>query len=365
MKKSAAAPTPDVTPAKAAPDSRLVPVSTEPWNAETLLPAQTGVITPGAAFYKRNHFPIPQLAAPTWRLTVAGAVASSLALTYDELLALPSRTHLVTLECAGNGRTQLKPPADGEPWGYGAVSTAEWTGVPLHIVLARADLAPDACEMVFEGADAGDVPAAGSTIPFARSLPLEKALHPDTLLAYAMNGEPLPAAHGFPLRLVVPGWYGMAAVKWLTRIEAITEPFQGFYQVQRYVLPHVERGDASPIPLTAIGVRALFTAPPPDAVVTLGRHMLRGLAWSGVAPVASVEVSTDGGAAWHLAELTSEPARYAWRRWEYAWEAREPGPATLLCRAFDAAGNAQPTAPRWNRLGYANNAVQPVPVLVR
>src|SRR5262245_28442015 len=311
MKKNDAVPTPDATSAKAASDPRLVPVSAEPWNAETLLSAQTGVITPGAAFYKRNHFPIPQLAASAWRLTVAGAVATSLALTYDELLALPSRTLLVTLECAGNGRTQLQPPAEGEPWGYGAVSTAEWTGVPLSSVLAQAGLTSLAREIVFKGADKGHVAAAGTTIPYARSLPLEQALHHDTLLAYAMNGEPLPAAHGFPLRLVVPGWYGMAAVKWLRRVEAVTEPFQGFYQVNRYVLPHPEYGEASPVPLTSIGVRALFTTPLPDAVLTHGRHVLRGLAWSGVAPIASVEVSTDGGAAWHLAELTSESARYA------------------------------------------------------
>jgi DMSO/TMAO reductase YedYZ molybdopterin-dependent catalytic subunit len=346
-------------------DHRLLSVSTEPWNAETRLPAHIGVITPSAAFYKRNHFPIPHLSPSVWQLAVAGAVTSPFALTYDELLALPRRTLLVTLECAGNARMQLQPPAEGEPWGYGAVSTAEWTGVPLHLLLERAHITPAARELVFEGADAGLAAAAGATIAYTRSLPLAQAIHPDTLLAYAMNGEPLPAAHGFPLRLIVPGWYGMAAVKWLTRIEAVPEPFQGFFQVRRYILPHPERGEADPIPLTTMGVRAVITDPAPDAALAQGQYMLRGLAWSGAAPIASVEVSTDAGVTWHLAELSSEQTRYAWRRWEYSWEATTPGPATLQCRAFDKGGNAQPATPAWNRLGYANNAVQSIPVLVR
>jgi DMSO/TMAO reductase YedYZ molybdopterin-dependent catalytic subunit len=345
---------------------RLVPVSAEPWNAETDLTRQAGLLTPIAAFYKRNHFPIPRLALADWRLHISGAVTAPRTLTYADLLALPRRSLVVTLECAGNGRTGFTPAAVGEPWGYGAVSTAEWTGTPLREALAAAavSFSPSARELVFWGADAGHVDAANATLAYARSLPLEVALHPDTLLAYAMNGEPLPAEHGFPLRLIVPGWYGMAAVKWLARIDAVAEPFTGFYQVERYVLTHPERGDPTVLPLGAIGVRALFTSPSAGATLRRGPHLLRGLAWSGGAAIAAVEVSGDDGASWQAAELLGPELRYAWRPWELRWEARELGPATLRCRARDALGALQPDAPDWNQLGYANNAVVALPVVI-
>ncbi len=345
---------------------RLVPVSAEPWNAETDLTRQAGLLTPIAAFYKRNHFPIPRLAFADWRLHISGAVTAPRALTYADLLALPRRSLVVTLECAGNGRSGFAPAAVGEPWTYGAVSTAEWTGTPLREALAAAEvsLAPQARELVFWGADAGYVDAASATLAYARSLPLEVALHPDTLLAYAMNGEPLPAAHGFPLRLIVPGWYGMAAVKWLARIEAVAEPFAGFYQVERYVMTHPERGDPTVTPLNTMGVRALFTSPSAGATLQRGPNLLRGLAWSGASAIASVEVSADDGASWQGAELLGAELRYAWRPWELRWEARDLGPATLRCRARDVLGALQPDAPDWNRLGYANNAVLALPVVI-
>jgi DMSO/TMAO reductase YedYZ molybdopterin-dependent catalytic subunit len=174
-----------------------------------ILTNQVGVITPNPVFYVRNHFPIPSF-EPSWKLAIAGAVARPTELTYDQVLALPRRTLVVTLECAGNGRADLQPHAEGEPWQYGAVSTAEWSGVPLSALLETAGLLPTACEVLIAGADCGPVPAVNQSLAFVRSLPRSQALHPDTLLAYAMNGEPLPAAHGYPLRLVVPGWYGMA-----------------------------------------------------------------------------------------------------------------------------------------------------------
>jgi DMSO/TMAO reductase YedYZ molybdopterin-dependent catalytic subunit len=350
--------------ANSADDPRLALVSREPLNAETVLSSQAGVITPNAAFYKRNHFAIPPLDAAAWRLKITGEVATPVELRYADLLALPSHSLLVTLECAGNGRSALHPAADGEPWQYGAVSTAEWTGVALRTLLELATPTPAAREIVIEGADGGYVPAAKATLPFARSLPLQQALHPDTLLAYAMNGEPLSAEHGFPVRLVVPGWYAMAAVKWVTRIAAIVERFEGFYQVERYVMAHPERGAAAITPLTTLPPRSLICTPTEGATLRRGAHLVRGLAWSGHAPVSRVEVSVDGGARWEAAEFASEPARYAWRRWEYRWAAADVGPVTLQSRAYDAAGNTQPEEPDWNRLGYANNAIQRVPVHV-
>lgn len=215
----------------------------QPLNSETPLASQVGIITPTAAFYVRNHFPQPALAASDWHLVVEGEVAHPFALTYHDVRALPNRTLVVTLECAGNGRAYLQPHAEGEDWHYGAVGTAEWSGVPLGTVLEQAGLRATAREVVIEGADRGYLAEAGQTLSYARSLPREQALHPDTLLAYAMNGEPLPAAHGFPLRLIVPGWYGMASVKWVRRIEAIAQHFQGFFQVERYILTPPASGE--------------------------------------------------------------------------------------------------------------------------
>lgn len=345
-------------------DPRLIVVNTQPFNAEAPLGEQIGLLTPNPLHYVRTNFGVPRLTATQWRLSVDGEVERPYTLSYDELRALPSRSLLVTLECAGNGRASLQPPASGEPWQYGAVSTAEWTGVPLKAVLDAAGLTPRAREIMLEGADSGSVATRDAPIPFARSMPMERALHPDTILAYAMNGEPLSAEHGFPARLVVPGWYGMAAVKWVTRIAAIDHAFDGYYQVERYIMAHPERGETTITPLTTIRVRSLIIDPADGAVVPRGQRRVRGLAWSGQSPVSRVEVSVDGGATWEAAELASAAERYAWRRWEYLWTAQTAGPVTLQSRAFDDAGQTQPVEPEWNRLGYANNAIQPVAVTV-
>jgi DMSO/TMAO reductase YedYZ molybdopterin-dependent catalytic subunit len=205
-------------------------------------------------------------------------------------------------------------------------------------------------------------------IAYERSLTVAQALHPDTLVAYQMNGEPLPAEHGFPARLVVPGWYGMASVKWLTRIEASVTPFDGYYQTRQYMLrlPADDANGAPGAPLTISRPRALLTWPTDGATLPAGRHTLRGLAWSGDTSVSHVNVSVDGGATWHAATLrgADDAPAYVWREWEYAWDATTPGAATLLCVVHDVAGNTQPDQPEWNRLGYVNNAIQRVSVTV-
>jgi DMSO/TMAO reductase YedYZ molybdopterin-dependent catalytic subunit len=334
-------------------------VSRNPLNAETSLADHVGVLTPDSLFYHRNHFPFPDLSDQA--IAITGEVERPLDLHPAHVLSRPSRSLLATMECAGNGRSGLEPPAEGEPWGYGAVSTAEWTGVALRDLLAEAGLKPGVQEILFEGADRGHVPAAGAEIPFARSLPLESALHPDVILAFAMNGEPLSVERGGPLRLIVPGWYGVASVKWLSSIEALREPFQGFYQVERYIMPDGRGGTR---PLREMRVRSLIASPIDGAQITPGRTLIRGMAWSGAAPITRVEVSVDAGESWQPAHLASREERYAWRRWEYVWDVSSPGPVTLLSRAFDAAGNGQPDEPEWNRLGYANNAIQHVRVVV-
>ena len=215
--------------------AQLVPLKPSPFNAESAIPVLDTPLTPSPSFYVRSNFAVPDLDPAAFRLRVEGAVNQTLELSLDELKSLGPKSVATVMECAGNNRLQLAPLPSGEPWHAGAVSAGEWTGVPLRPLLERAGVKDGVIEILFEGADHGKPKDGPGDIPFARSLPLEKALHDDTLLVYALNGEPLPRDHGAPLRLLVPQWYGMASVKWLRRIEAITEPFTGYYQRNRYI----------------------------------------------------------------------------------------------------------------------------------
>jgi DMSO/TMAO reductase YedYZ molybdopterin-dependent catalytic subunit len=357
---------PALDPAEAvqrAIDAGLVVHRAHPLNGETSIPALLGgVVMPNAHFYVRNHFQLPVLDPATWRLHVAGLVDRPLRLGLPELMRLPTRSRVVTLECAGNGRALLTPPTPGEPWRLGAVSTAEWTGVPLVEVLDRAGVAATAREIVFRGADRGTPPGARAPAPFARSLALDLARDPDVLLAYAMNGEPLPVQHGFPLRLIVPSWYAMASVKWLTAIDAIAAPFDGYYQTQSYYLEREANGRVEREPMTLQRVRALITEPGADAVVAAGPAAIRGVAWSGAAPIARVDVGV--GDRWEAARLLGERTRHHWQWWELLTRLEPSGPLILRARATDLAGRTQPEHAEWNRLGYGNNAIQAVPIRV-
>ena len=335
-------------------DDELLYVSREPLNAETRLDRQRGLITSNREHYIRDHFAIPQAPA---ELVVDGAVEMPLALTVAGLRAMSSKTLGVTLECAGNGRAFLDPSAPGEQWRLGAVSTAEWTGVPLRDVLATASPRPSAVEVLFIGADRGKPAGLEREISYERSLPLADALRHEVLLAYAMNGEPLPPEHGAPLRLVVPGWYGMASVKWLARISLIERAFDGFYQKDRYVI------DGQP--LRTIAPRAVITAPVDGARLSRTPIVVRGCAWSGKAPVDSVVVSSDGGFSWHPAVLGPEISPYAWREWTTTVEPGIRTDLSILAYAVDTDGEQQPITQRRTDLGYMNNAAQPVRVHVR
>ncbi|MEW5926801.1 MAG: sulfite oxidase [Gemmatimonadota bacterium] len=334
----------------------------DPLNQEAPLGSLGSPLTPTASFYRRSHFPVPRLDAAAWRLRVAGEVERPLELRRSDLEAMPRRTLAVTLECAGNGRNLMAPVPDGTPWGLGAVSTAEFTGVRLRDVLEAAGPAPAAAEALFEGADRGCV-GAGREVAFARSLPLAAALDGDALLAWEMNGEPLAPEHGSPLRLVVPRWYGMASVKWLVEVRLLAEPFRGHFQAEHYVYVG-EAGTPDGTPVTRARVRSLLAAPTDGAALPPGPVELRGAAWSGDAPVARVEVSTDGGATWTDAGLEPAPSPYAAAPWRLAWLPPGPGEYLLMARATDAAGNTQPLAPVSNELGYGNNCVQRVRVVV-
>jgi DMSO/TMAO reductase YedYZ molybdopterin-dependent catalytic subunit len=345
-------------------EAGLVVHRVHPLNCETSIPQLIGgVVMPNARFYVRNHFPIPALDATTWRLSVDGRVERPLRLSLHELQHMPSQTHVVTLECAGNGRSMLDPPAEGEQWRLGAVSTAEWTGVPLAEVLDRAGPGPRASTVVLRGADHGDVPGRAGPVHFERSLSLDDARSSDALLAYAMNGEPLPLQHGYPVRLVVPRWYAVTSVKWLTDIEVTDTAFTGFYQSERYFYEWERDGGTTPEPVTLQQVRALVTEPTAGSAVPTGEVLVRGVAWSGAAPIARVEVSVDGGP-WQAAGLVGERARHSWQWWELITRILEPGVVTLRARATDLAGRTQPDRAEWNRLGYGNNGIQELTVPV-
>jgi DMSO/TMAO reductase YedYZ molybdopterin-dependent catalytic subunit/rhodanese-related sulfurtransferase/glyoxylase-like metal-dependent hydrolase (beta-lactamase superfamily II) len=351
---------------KSAADSTgLVIHSTHPLNCETAIPALIGgVVTPNARFYVRNHFETPRLDPATWRLEVGGLVEHRLRLSMRDIRNLHSQALVATLECAGNGRSTFEPPTEGEQWGLGAVSTAEWAGVPLTEILNLASPTSKAREVVFRGADQGRTGEAASLVRFERSISVADAWHCEALLAYVMNGEVLPREHGYPLRLIVPGWYGVASVKWLTEIEVIGSPFGGFFQTQRYFYESRRGGRTVREPLRLQRVRSVIIEPATEQEIARGDLLIRGVAWSGAALIEKVQVSVGEGP-WQDASLIGEQRRHSWQWWELVTRIGSPGRTTLRARATDLAGRTQPEQPDWNRLGYGGNAVQKIVVLVR
>jgi len=321
-------------------------------------------LTPAGLHYLLVHYDIPVVDESSWRLSVDGLVGRELSLSLDQLRARPATTLAVTLECAGNGRARLSPRPLSQPWLLEAVGTAEWTGTALRGLLEDAGVGEGADEVLFGGLDRGL--EGGEVQQYERSLPLADALRDEMLLAYAMNGEPLPPQHGFPLRLVVPGWYGMTSVKWLERITVLDHPFEGYQQARGYRLRQTpdEQGE----PVSRMLPRSLMVPPGIPDFATRDRHLkvglctLHGRAWSGLGPIERVDVSVDGGRTWTGARLGSQASAWAWISWEWDWELTEPGAYEVCCRAIDAAGNAQPLEARWNLGGYANNEVQRISV---
>ena len=343
----------------------LVVHRAHPLNGETSIPALIGgVVMPNPRFYVRNHFQIPKLDQSSWRLKVSGLVERPLSLSLRDLVKMPSQSWFVTLECAGNGRSMLNPRVNGEQWNLGAVSTAEWTGVPLLEVLDRAGVKGGAREVVFRGADSGKLDATSEPVRFARSLSMDDARGSEALLAYAMNGESLPIQHGYPLRLIVPSWYAVASVKWLTEIDVISEPFRGHYQTEAYFFEWQRGGQLVREPVSLQRVRSLITEPEPDTKIDQGELPVRGVAWSGAAPIARVDVRIGGGP-WQDARLVGGRKRHSWQGWELIARLAQPGSTVISARATDMASRIQPDSPEWNRLGYGNNAIQKVRVDVR
>src|ERR687897_378406 len=336
-------------------------INPAPYNAEAPPEALQGDITPTELHYVRSNFALP---AHDGALEVGGAVADPITLTLDDLRALPAAERAVTLECAGNGRLEMRPLPVGEPWGDYAVSTARWKGARLSDVLALARPSPNGVDVRFEGADRGAyhlksiLPGtSGDDLSFVRSLPLALAtdIGAEVLIAYEMNGEPLNADHGAPFRLIVPHWYAVASVKWLKRIDVLTEPFVGEFQTGHYIYEWADRPHEK---VSLMRVRARITDPAPGTTIPAGKYAVRGKAWSGTGPVTQVDVSFTGEGDWHAAELEPPKGPYQWQDWSFEWEAPTAGRHSLRARAIDAAGNVQPDVPPWNRLGYGNNAIE-------
>ncbi|MBC7791624.1 MAG: sulfite oxidase [Anaerolineae bacterium] len=341
----------------------LIDVRPDPWCAESAAAALVRPLTRTEDFFVRTNFAIPELDARSHVVQIGGAVRRTLGVTVKQLRELGTETIDVTLECAGNGRTGMTPLPSGEMWKHGAISTARWTGVPLARVLGLSGFADDATEVLIEGADSGRPKDFNESIAFARALPMQVALDPDTILAFEMNGAPIPPAHGAPVRLIVPRWYGMASVKWVSGITVLATPFTGYFQSNRYVY---DAGDGTKTtPVRRMRVKSLIASPVEGIAVPAGRVTVSGWAWSGEGEITQVEFAAGGGDSWRAARLLPRISDHAWCGWEIEWDAAERGRCALRSRATDSAGNVQPGQAGWNRFGYGNNAVRAVMVDVK
>jgi DMSO/TMAO reductase YedYZ molybdopterin-dependent catalytic subunit len=341
----------------------------EPTNLETPFDQVDSYLTPTELFYIRSHFPAPKLELASYKLRIDGAARKPLSLSYRQLRDMPSETRVATLECAGNSRVFLVPQVAGAQWELGAVDNAEWTGVPLAALLERAGLEDDACEIVLEGADRGtpkEEPVPPGPISYARSLPRDKAMQREVLIAYQMNGRDLPLEHGFPVRAIVPGHYGMASVKWLTHVHAVRESFRGYWQTSDY--GYWDYLDEKPVRRALGEMQLKSEIARPRVYETLAPNQVYtvcGAAWAGETEVTGIAVSTDGGQTWAEAEFLDPVHRHAWRRWKFDWlTPKKPGPYTLMARAKGANGSVQPDKHDPNHGTYVINQLLPIEVFV-
>jgi sulfite oxidase len=349
-----------------ASERRLVR-SARPQDMETPVALLDSWITSNEIFYVRSHLYTPSIDPASWTLSISGEVERPLKLTMSDLRRLPSVTLPVTLECAGNGRAFFEPPVAGVQWQKGAVGNARWTGVRLADVLKRAGTKASAKFVWLNG---GDKPL-GTMADFVRQVPIEKALDRDTILAYEMNGQALPATNGFPLRAIVPGWEAAYSMKWLTDIEVRDHEQNGFWVQTAYRYPRMRVVPGATVdpkdmaPLGGLLVKSIITSPAEGSTVGRGEIPVAGFAWAGESNITRVDVSVDNGSTWTAATLGRDRARYAWRQFRYVWRADTPGSVVVLARAFDDRGRAQPIVAQWNPSGYLWNAVERVRVNVQ
>jgi len=324
-------------------------------------------LTPTDAFFVRQHLPRPApIDRAAYRLTLNGMVSKPVEVTLADLQRLPQQTVPAVIECTGNGRGFYSPKVPGIQWGRGAIGNAEWSGPRLSDVLKLAGLSDSASWLEIDGADRG----VASTPDFIRSMPMKKALHPATLLALKMNGQPLPDIHGAPARLIVPGWDGTSSVKWVVRITAAAQQTAGFFMNPGYRYPKYALAPGSPSKpaelevIEGMPVKSSITVPEDQSKAPLGPMTIRGFAWAGENAIDRVDVSTDGGSRWTPAVLTGAKLPFAWRLWHLDWKPTEQGYYSILSRATDTAGRVQPIVSAWNPSGYLWNAIDRVGVLV-
>jgi len=346
---------------------KLIVRSMRPPDFETPVALLDSFITPIEHFYVRSHLPVPQVDASSWSLKIGGEVNSPLALSLDEIRKLPAVTVTMTLECAGNGRAFFEPALAGIQWEKGAVGTARFTGARMSEVLKKAGVKNGALNVEMHAADRplGTMPA------FVRQVPMAKAMHPDTIIAWDMNGQPIPLVHGAPLRAIVPGWEGAYSIKWLNALNLIAKDSDSFWVATGYRYPNRRIAPGAAVdakdmePLKGMPVKSLITRPADGASLPAGKIAVAGFAWAGEHDIAKVDISADNGATWQPARLTGEQARYAWRRFEYELDAAKPQSYLILSRATDSQGNTQPAVAQWNPSGYLWNQYDSVRVEVK
>jgi DMSO/TMAO reductase YedYZ molybdopterin-dependent catalytic subunit len=344
----------------------LKTLSLVPENQETPVHFITSEITPAKYFYRRNHFPYPKASQQSFLLPVYGEVNTPLTFPFHCLRSMPSRSIITVLECSGNKRSYFNPKAYGEQWEDGGISQGIWKGVSLRMFLNITGIKDTAREVVFIGQDQGTRTDMDGIFNYARSLSIEKALHEDTIIAYELNERPIPYEHGFPLRLIVPEWYGMASVKWLKEIQVIDYKFEGPFQTIDYMYYPHKYDDEGAVPVTNIKINSIIQQPQDYSLVDITEnHEIYGIAWTGSGTINDVELSFDNGLTWDKTDLSGGADKpYAWTNWKYSWEVKDKGDYTIMCRARDSARNIQPIEAEWNRKGYGYNAVYTIHVKV-
>ena len=337
-----------------ADQERLIVRSPRPQDFETPLEYLDSYLTPNEVFFVRSHFGPPVIDPGQWRLEFDGLIQTSRVVTLNDLKKIPAVTLPATLQCAGNGRAFYQPPVPGAQWQYGGVGNAEWRGVRLVDVLKSLQPLPGAHHVQCVGYDLPPMP----TVPaFKRSIPMERAMASDTLLAFEMNGEPLPVLHGGPLRLVVPGWAGENWTKWLRHITVQEKEASGFYMEAGYRVPGK---NGSKVPASVFPIKSLIARPADGTSMALAPVTVAGVAFTGSGTVTEVEISTDNGASWSKADLEPQKSPGAWQLWRYQWTPARPGKYVIAARATDSTGAVQPDVTPWNKGGYLWNGIQRV-----
>ena len=339
--------------------------SLHPENQEAPIHFLNGEKILDRVFFRRNHFSYPSFSKENFFLQISGIIPRPLILTIDDLMKMPSKTIDVVLECAGNQRSKFNPNVYGEQWEEGAINQGQWRGIPLRTILSFTGLSNQAREIVFEGHDYGERKDTDKVVPYERSLPIKKALHPDTIIAFEYNCAPIPFKHGYPFRLIVPQWYAMASVKWLKRITIIGESFTGPFQAIDYIYFPDRNSPSNGFPVTSMNVNSIIQQPLHLSELKQGLQTIKGIAWTGEGSIVKVEVSFDLGKTWKEANIQRRSKhRYSWTEWNYDWIFSSTGEFTIQSRALDSKGRIQPPEALWNKKGYGYNEIPSIKVNV-